>query len=347
MATYDYPGYDDDQISWPGGTVSNGDTITFTQAADHLIQITDNDIRLQDGTDDRDDEDGNQTAIVYDELGAVETSGQVQPRDEITLTDGTNTHYMTEVYIASSNSYYYIFHDPAPVLGVEYTVTNVSTPNSTFYSELSTAGVMCFVAGTLIATPQGECPIEQLQVGDRVSTLDRGPQPILWIGRRRVNWHEMKHHKGLRPFKVRASSLGPGCPVMDTWLSRQHRVLLTQQMVSHPKIGVTGAFAPVHTLTELAGIEEQCPTAGAIYLHIVTENHNVIWSNGMATETLLPTAYSTELANNQPGEILRLPRNIAPLKMRPARAILNNQTARRISGKIARSHEFHRSAGAG
>ncbi len=109
MATYTYSGYDDDQISWPGGTVSSGDTITFTQPTDHSVEITDNDTQLVDGTDDRGDEDSTQTAIVYDATGAVETSGQVQPRDEITLTDGTNIYYMTKVYIASSNSYYYIF----------------------------------------------------------------------------------------------------------------------------------------------------------------------------------------------------------------------------------------------
>ena len=188
MATYDYPGYDVDQITWPGGTVSIGDTITFAQPTNHLIQITDDDTTLIDGTDDRDDEATNQTAIVFDEFGTIETSGQVQPRDEITLSDGTNTHYMTEVYIASSNSNCYIFHDPAPQIGVEYTVTNISNPNTTNYTELSTEGVVCFTTGTLIATPEGDCAVEALQVGDLVSTVDRGAQPILWIGRRRITW---------------------------------------------------------------------------------------------------------------------------------------------------------------
>lgn len=175
MATFNYSGYDDDQVTWPGGSPSNGDTITFTIPTDHTISITDDDSSLQDGTDDRDDEDSNQTVVVTDEFGNPEASGQVQPRDQITLTDGTNTYRMTEIFIASSNSYYYIFHDPAPELGVEYTVTSVTTPNSTSYSSFSNEGVVCFAAGTLILTPQGETPVENLRKGDLVNTTAHVP----------------------------------------------------------------------------------------------------------------------------------------------------------------------------
>ena len=346
MATYDYTGYDDDQITWPGGTVSTGDTITFTQPADHLIQITDGDSQLEDGTDDRDDEDSSQTAIIYDEFGAVETSGQVQPRDEITLSDGTNTYFMTEVYIASSNSYYYIFHDPAPLMGVEYTVTNVSSPNTTNYSELSTAGVVCFTAGTLIATPAGDRAVETLQTGDMVSTLDRGPQPILCIGRRRVGWREMKEHKGLRPFKVCADSLGPGCPVTDIWLSRQHRIMLTDRMVDHPKVGTSGVLAPVHTLSSVPGIEEHCPTAGVTYFHILTEDHNIVWSNGIATETLLFTTYSKSLTTSRNDPIVGGPPDFRRDEMHPARPILHNMLARRVANRIGRSQRYRSMANA-
>jgi hypothetical protein len=42
--------------------------------------------------------------------------------------------------------------------------------------------VPCFVAGTLIATPEGEKLVETLQPGDLVLTHDDGPQPIRWVG---------------------------------------------------------------------------------------------------------------------------------------------------------------------
>ena len=340
MATYDYLGYDDDQIIWTGATAAIGDTITFTQPADHVIQITDNDSQLEDGTDDRDDEDSNQTAIVYDEFGAIETSGQIQPREEITLSDGTNTHYMTRVYIASSDSYYYIFHDPAPLMNVEYTVTNFSSPNTTNYSELSTEGVVCFTTGTLIATPTGDRLVETLRAGDLVSTLDRGPQPILWIGQRRVGYREMRQRKGLRPIMVRANSLGPGCPNTDIRFSRQHRILLTARTGFHPKLDEAGALAPIHTLTAVAGIEEQCPTAGVTYFHILTKDHNVLWSNRLATETLLFTAYSNELIDRRPDPIVGTPLDFGVGEMAPSRPILPNKLARRIAERIEGSNSL-------
>ena len=46
--------------------------------------------------------------------------------------------------------------------------------------------VPCFVAGTLIETECGPVPVEDLQPGMRVLVRDGAPEPIRWIGRRRV-----------------------------------------------------------------------------------------------------------------------------------------------------------------
>ena len=40
-----------------------------------------------------------------------------------------------------------------------------------------TTTVPCFVAGTLIATPSGDCAVERIEVGDLVATLDHGARP--------------------------------------------------------------------------------------------------------------------------------------------------------------------------
>lgn len=338
MAVYTYSGYDDDQITWPGGTPTNGDTITFTQITDHLIEITDNDAWLHDGTDDRDDEDFSQTAVVYDELGAVETSGQIQPREEITLTNDADTHYMTRVYIAASNSYYYIFQDPAPQLNVEYTVAGVSYPMATLYSDFASGGVPCFTMGTLIRTPTGETPIENLRPGDLVETLDRGAQEILWIGRRRVTWWEMIQIPGLRPYRVVRDAFGPGCPQRDTYLSRQHRLLLSKPDNNAPQSRLEGRLAPVHSLAGLAGIAEDRPAAGVVYLHLLTAEHNILWANGMRSESLLLTSESP--AQRETGTateaeaLLACPPGLVAKPMVPARPILPNAVARSLVASI-------------
>ncbi|MBL4556858.1 MAG: Hint domain-containing protein [Rhodobacteraceae bacterium] len=40
---------------------------------------------------------------------------------------------------------------------------------------------VCFVAGTLIATPAGAVPVEGLRPGDLVETWDQGAQPVRWV----------------------------------------------------------------------------------------------------------------------------------------------------------------------
>lgn len=43
--------------------------------------------------------------------------------------------------------------------------------------------VPCFACGTLIATPDGERPVETLAIGDLVTTMN-GTAPVRWIGRK-------------------------------------------------------------------------------------------------------------------------------------------------------------------
>ncbi|HEX3996164.1 MAG TPA: FG-GAP-like repeat-containing protein, partial [Acetobacteraceae bacterium] len=45
---------------------------------------------------------------------------------------------------------------------------------------------LCFLAGTRIATPSGEVPVERLAAGDRVLTLRGKARRVLWIGQGRV-----------------------------------------------------------------------------------------------------------------------------------------------------------------
>lgn len=319
MATYDYGGYDDDQITFPGGTANVGETVTFTQAADHVISITDNDTSLQDGTDDRDDEDSSQTAIVYDELGNVETSGQVQPRERIQLSDGTNTYVMHRVYIAATNSYYYIFEDPPPEMNVTYTVTSVTTPNSTSYSSFSTTGVTCFARGTRIATPEGECPVEWLRTGDLVDTLDHGPQTIRWIGRRMLDACDLRSNPKLRPIRLTAGLFGPGRPSRDLSLSRQHRVLLT-----HFESRVEETLGPAIGIARAGLAEIVSPPIGVEYFHLLLDRHEVLFANGLPAESLYLGPQARDMIGAEAvSEVEMLFRDLPDVETgRPARKLL-------------------------
>lgn len=312
MATYTLAGYDDNQLLFPGGTPSLGETITFTAPADHAIVITDDDAFLhdnlsggeEDGDGDDDDgptEDTNQTAQIYDEFGALETSGQIQPRERVVLDDGTNTHVMHRVYIAASNSHYYIFEDLPPDLNTTYTVTSVTTPNATPYANFSSTGVTCFTRGALVATPHGWRAVERLTPGTLVMTMDHRPRRIMWAGHRHVSGADMRANRALQPFRVRAGTLGHGRPARDMLPSRHHRVLLAgPQVALHSD--ENEALVPIFMLESLPGIERVCPAFGVDYFHFATRQHELVFAEGMPTETLLVTPYSGRVARESMAE---------------------------------------------
>ena len=85
--------------------------------------------------------------------------------------------------------------------------------------------LVCFVAGTMIKTAGGVKPVEALEVGDLVWTLDAGWQPLRWIGKRVVTQGQMEAMPQLRPVYFDRGALGPDQPRQRMGLSPQHRVL--------------------------------------------------------------------------------------------------------------------------
>src|SRR5215475_15492174 len=59
----------------------------------------------------------------------------------------------------------------------------------------------CFLRGTCIRTPNGETPVEDLQIGALVETLN-GPLPVKWIGRQRFKRNSRSWHWSMAPIRV-------------------------------------------------------------------------------------------------------------------------------------------------
>lgn len=69
-------------------------------------------------------------------------------------------------------------------------------------------GVVCFTNGTAIRTPQGDVLLEDLRVGDLVTTMDNGPQRILWIETRALDKTALIAAPNLRPILIQKGVLG-------------------------------------------------------------------------------------------------------------------------------------------
>lgn len=144
--------------------------------------------------------------------------------------------------------------------------------------------VICFVTGARIITMQGAVPVENLQVGDMVLTVDNGFKPIRWIGNRLVSHRALQAFEKLHPVTIRAGALGNGLPERHLTLSRQHRVLV-KSVVAERMFGNTEVFLPAKDLLDLDGISSAHDGRQVEYWHIMFDQHEVIFSEGVQSES--------------------------------------------------------------
>jgi hypothetical protein len=146
--------------------------------------------------------------------------------------------------------------------------------------------VPCFTRGTRIATPRGECAVEDLRVGDRVITRDNGLQKIRWIGQRALTGAELRKAPHLRPVLIRAGALGRGLPLQDMLVSPQHRMLINSERAAL-YFEDNEVLASARHLTDMAGVAQAGVTA-LTYVHFMFDQHEVVLSNGAWSESFQP-----------------------------------------------------------
>jgi hypothetical protein len=146
--------------------------------------------------------------------------------------------------------------------------------------------VVCFTTGTLILTPTGSRPIETLDIGDLVLTKDNGIQAVRWIGRKRLDASALRAAPHLRPITIRKDAFGAGVPERDLRVSPQHRVLLDQSVMSVLH-GASEVLAPAKGLVDGRLVLEG-DTQDVEYIHILFDSHEVVFTEGLASESFQP-----------------------------------------------------------
>ncbi len=173
------------------------------------------------------------------------------------------------------------------------------------FTEIEKIIPICFTPGTLIATPEGQRPVETLQTGDQVLTRDNGIQEIRWIGNKGMTGEELRKNTHLHPVRIAKGALGADLPERDMWLSPNHRVLVANDRTALYFEEREVLVAAKH-LTALEGIDIVHPR-WVNYIHIMFDRHEVILSNGSWTESFQPGDYSLKgIGNAQRLEIQTL-----------------------------------------
>lgn len=166
--------------------------------------------------------------------------------------------------------------------------------------------VACFARGTLIQTPNGTVKIETIEVGQMISTADHGEQPVRWVGQRKLDQVDLAQSPNLIPIKISKGALGVETPSSDLAVSPQHRVLLRSKIVNR-MMGTNEILVAAKKLLDQSGISVMCGVSHVEYYHLLLDNHEVIYANGAASESLFcgPMAMNT-LGKDAVSEIRQL-----------------------------------------
>ena len=165
--------------------------------------------------------------------------------------------------------------------------------------------IPCFTPGTLIATPRGEVPVEELKAGDKVLTRDNGIQEIRWFGAKHLDWAQLCANPHLKPVLIRRGSLGHGLPERDMMVSPNHRMLVANDRTALYFEEHEVLVAAKH-LVGAKGVQS-IDAAGTTYLHMLFDRHEVVLANGAWTESFQPGDWTLKgMGNAQRQEIFEI-----------------------------------------
>lgn len=201
---------------------------------------------------------------------------EVNPNDTVTLSSGHEITLLPngELQVVAPASQTNLTEPET----INFTYTADDGTGITDTAFVTITAIPCFVRGTMILTDRGEKPVEELRAGDLIETRDNGLQPIRWIGSRTV-----PADGRFAPVAIEAGTFGMHRRLV---VSPQHRVLLTHWMAEL-------MFGEEEVLVAAKDLVNDCSvrvlSGGEVdYFHVLFDQHQLIFSEGLATESFLP-----------------------------------------------------------
>ena len=173
----------------------------------------------------------------------------------------------------------------------------------------ATTGQTSFVRGTLIETPHGAIPVEQLEDGDEVMTPNGGIQLITGLSRQRYSGLDLALFPSLLPVRIMAGALTCGRPGHDLLVSQEHRLLVDDWRAAY-LFGEDEILVPAISLLNDKSVVLEDHRAGVEYFEISVENAGLVNANGLWAETDSDKTEQREVAAEaEVSAIAALPRN--------------------------------------
>lgn len=221
------------------------------------------------------------------DLDAVRVSTPLRESGFV-VTDGAQSFTITVIEVGTGAPPLLMFMDRLPPRNtdlwvVHHTLDALQMP----VPEQNGGGVICFTPGTRIATPEGPRLVEDLREGDRVRTKDNGAQEVLWIGSRRMTGARLFAMPKLRPIRFRAGALGVERPDQELLVSPEHRMLLSGR-VARALFNEDEVLVAARDLVNGRTVAVDMALKEVTYVHLMLPSHQVLWANGVETESFHP-----------------------------------------------------------
>ncbi|GEL51235.1 Hint domain-containing protein [Acetobacter tropicalis] len=162
---------------------------------------------------------------------------------------------------------------------------DVKSGTTTVTADTTSGGnaIICFLAGSMIRTPDGDVAVENIQIGDQVIAFDWKNnrnilRSVVWVGTARavVRPHLADDEAGW-PVRVLKDAVADGVPYKDMLITAEHCLFFEDR------------FVPVRMLVNGRTIFYDKSILSYDYYHVETELHSVITADGMLTESYLDT----------------------------------------------------------
>ena len=239
--------------------VAGDDSFTIGQNFTKTVDILGNDLNTTGGT------------LEITHINGV----QVQPGDTVNLATGQTITLNSDGTIDIETD------GDEELVNFTYEVASVDANDVVLETDvgiITLDTIPCFTAGTRILTPGGTVAVEDLEAGDLVITQDDGAQPVRWVGRRSV-----PAQGKMAPIRISAGALGDHGQIT---VSPLHRVLVddhrAELLFGEPEVLVAAR--------DLVNDSSIRPIEGGMadYVHIMFDRHQVVFSEGLATESFFP-----------------------------------------------------------